>query len=158
MEASPKFTGAVKITYVVYGKQISPFDVDNLTSVQRKFFQDALVEHGVIIEDNYKYIESIEDKFGGIDIDDPRIEATIEAVSNSYTDEDLDNYIKGRIEAYREDLISKGNTIVTNKIINIYNGESKSTKGHYAKALSVDVKNIDIKRHDRDHKLITIKF
>lgn len=53
------------------------FDLNNVVTVVDKFTCDALVECGIIPDDNVKYISSITSRFMGIDRDGARIEITL---------------------------------------------------------------------------------
>jgi hypothetical protein len=52
-------------------------DTNNICSIVDKFFSDALVEAGILPDDNYKYIFSSTFKFGRIDRENPRVDVTI---------------------------------------------------------------------------------
>jgi Holliday junction resolvase RusA-like endonuclease len=52
-------------------------DLDNFIGTVKKFFQDALVESGLIEDDNIKFIISNSETYGGIDKENPRVEAEI---------------------------------------------------------------------------------
>ena len=49
----------------------------NVIAVADKFFQDALTENGCIESDDTKTVTKITSIYGGVDRDDPRIEATV---------------------------------------------------------------------------------
>ena len=51
-------------------------DLDNAVSVVRKFLQDSLVELGYLEEDNWHFIPSSSEEFGGIDPKNGRVEVT----------------------------------------------------------------------------------
>ena len=55
-------------------------DLDNFTSVSKKFFQDAMVELGLIHDDNINHIISTSEYYGGIDRKNPRVMAYITIV------------------------------------------------------------------------------
>lgn len=76
-------TGTCKITYTIYYPTRRLFDIDNIGSVITKFTHDALVEFGILEDDNYKIVEEITYKFGGIDKDDPRCDVVIEEIDNA---------------------------------------------------------------------------
>lgn len=71
-----KIEGKLIISYTYFAKR-NGTDMDNFVSVSKKFFQDALVESGLIGDDNTNYIIESREKFGGIDKESPRIEARI---------------------------------------------------------------------------------
>jgi Holliday junction resolvase RusA-like endonuclease len=67
----------IKVKYTYYAQRNNNPDLDNFTAIVRKFFQDALVEHGLIEDDNVKFIIANSDSYGGIDKDNPRVEAEV---------------------------------------------------------------------------------
>lgn len=69
--------GQISIKFIYYAARNNSPDLDNFTSVVKKFFQDALVELGIIPEDNVNYIISTSEFYGGIDKENPRVEAFI---------------------------------------------------------------------------------
>lgn len=73
----PSMTGKVHIHYVVYAKTRRVFDIDNVTAIHKKYFQDALTELGVLDEDNYNHIPTNSESFGGIDKENPRVDAYV---------------------------------------------------------------------------------
>jgi len=80
LSAFDKMNGKLIISYTYYARQ-NGTDMDNFVSVSRKFFQDALVESGLIDDDNTNYIIESREKFGGVDRDNPRVEARIDIAS-----------------------------------------------------------------------------
>jgi Holliday junction resolvase RusA-like endonuclease len=62
----PKYKTLV-VTYTLYFKGNRKKDVDNYTFPVHKFLMDALVEGGVIEDDNYDYVTEFTTKFGGIE-------------------------------------------------------------------------------------------
>lgn len=75
-------TGTCRIEYTIYYPTRRLFDIDNIGSVITKFTHDALVEFGILEDDNYKIVEEITYKFGGIDKEDPRCDVVIEETNN----------------------------------------------------------------------------
>lgn len=67
----------ISMTYYIYYPNNRVIDLDNIGSVSAKFFQDALVSYGKIIDDNYKFIKDIKFEFGGVDKDNPRVDVVI---------------------------------------------------------------------------------
>ena len=63
-----------KITYTTYFKTDRRHDLDNISP---KFILDGFVEAGLIVDDDYKHIESLTIKCG-IDKENPRMEFLIE--------------------------------------------------------------------------------
>ena len=71
-----KIDGKLSIKYTYYAKR-NGTDLDNFTVIVSKFFQDALSEVGLIDDDNTSVIVSIASVYGGLDRDNPRIEAEV---------------------------------------------------------------------------------
>ena len=55
-------------------------DVDNYSSVIRKFVHDSLVNNGFIADDKHTYIAYTSASFAGYDKDNPRCEVIIEEI------------------------------------------------------------------------------
>ena len=73
--------GPISVKFVYYAARNNSPDLDNFTSVSKKFFQDALVELGFIDDDNVTYITKTTEEYGGIDRDNPRVEAYVRRIS-----------------------------------------------------------------------------
>ncbi len=69
--------GQIKIKYTFYSKHNNNPDLDNFVGTVKKFFQDALVESGLIEDDNVNIIVSNSEYYGGSDKENPRVEAEI---------------------------------------------------------------------------------
>jgi len=67
----------VKIRYTYYARANNCPDLDNFVGTVKKFFQDALVESGLIEDDNVNIIVGNSEWYGGIDRGNPRVEAVI---------------------------------------------------------------------------------
>lgn len=80
-EGLDPIVGKIRIKFVYYAARNNSPDLDNFTSVSKKFFQDACVELGLIEEDNINYIASTSEYYGGIDKENPRVEAFITILS-----------------------------------------------------------------------------
>jgi hypothetical protein len=74
---SNQFLGVIEIHYTVFNKDARKSDVMNWTAVVDKFFQDCLSEMGYIEDDNWQFTKKITSEYGGIDRENPRIEAVI---------------------------------------------------------------------------------
>jgi len=80
---APQFDGLpaiqtkIAIKFVYYAARNNSPDLDNFTSVSKKFFQDAMVELGLLEDDNINHIVSTSEYYGGIDRANPRVEAFI---------------------------------------------------------------------------------
>lgn len=82
IESFDPINHTVKIKYTYYAKR-NGTDLDNFVGMTKKFFQDSLVDHGFLPDDNVKYIVANSECYGGIDKDNPRVEAEIVAYSIS---------------------------------------------------------------------------
>lgn len=63
--------------YTVFPQNKREFDLGNVLPIVQKFTDDALIELGILPDDNYKIVREITYKFGGIDKDNPRAELEI---------------------------------------------------------------------------------
>jgi len=61
----PEFK-TIQVSYTLYFNNKRKKDLDNYTFPMHKFLMDALVENGVIDDDNYEYVTAITTKFGGL--------------------------------------------------------------------------------------------
>lgn len=84
----PQATVPVKITYTLHLPSRHKADIANILSIVDKYFCDALVELGVLEDDNYLFVPEITFRFGSVDKDNPRAEVKVEAydASNNHTD------------------------------------------------------------------------
>ena len=67
----------IRLHFTVYPKDKRLFDLGNLVSIQRKFFEDVLTSEGIITDDNYTIVLGASDSFGEIDKLNPRVEILI---------------------------------------------------------------------------------
>lgn len=63
--------------YKVYMKDHRRSDVGNVVSIHQKFFEDAVVELGLIKDDKYENIPMYIGIYGGIDKENPRVEIEV---------------------------------------------------------------------------------
>ena len=75
-----QFDKAIHMWYTIYLGSKRRLDIANVYSIVDKFLCDALVEEGVIKDDDYKHLVKGGWEFGGIDPDNPRADITIEEV------------------------------------------------------------------------------
>ena len=78
-----KIETPIKIKYNYYAARNNSPDLDNFVGTVKKFFQDALVESGLIEDDNVKFIVGNSEVYGGIDRENPRVEAEIKQLGES---------------------------------------------------------------------------
>lgn len=69
--------GKISVSYEYWAKANNHPDLDNFTSVNKKFFQDAMVELGFIEDDNVSFIGYTSERYMGIDKNNPRIIAKV---------------------------------------------------------------------------------
>lgn len=58
--------GRIKLHYQLHTKSKRKIDIMNFGSIVDKFFCDALTKHGVIVDDNYEFIDFVSFGFGGV--------------------------------------------------------------------------------------------
>lgn len=76
LKVSP-FDEPIIIDYQLYVPSRREIDVSNVLCIVDKYFCDSLVEEGLLVDDNYKYLVQTQYSFGGIDKHNPRAEAQI---------------------------------------------------------------------------------
>jgi Holliday junction resolvase RusA-like endonuclease len=72
----------LRFTYTLYPKTRRRTDVSNPLSIIDKFTCDALVELGIIPDDNYTVIGEVVYKFGEVDKENPRAELSISTLDD----------------------------------------------------------------------------
>ena len=75
------------LEYVFYPGSRQICDTMNICSIVDKFFSDSLKNHGILEDDNYKFIIGHQFCFGGIDRENPRVDVTIRS-SDSIPEEE----------------------------------------------------------------------
>lgn len=75
-ETDSKFT-KVKIIYTLYPKDRRRKDLSNVCSIVDKYVCDALVEKGILPDDDYTVVTNVEFKFGAVDKENPRVDIEI---------------------------------------------------------------------------------
>ena len=73
-------TGRFQFTYTIFPSTGRAFDLGNVCSIVQKFTDDALIEAGLIKDDNYKVVGKVAYEFGKVDKEHPRAELTIERI------------------------------------------------------------------------------
>lgn len=63
--------------YTIFAPTRRLFDLGNVGSIVQKFTDDALMELGLLEDDNYAFVRKVEYCFGGIDKENPRAELLI---------------------------------------------------------------------------------
>lgn len=67
--------------YYFYAALNNGSDLDNFVGAAKKFFQDALVTHGFIEDDNVNFIGKNYEEYMGVDRKNPRIVCKIQVLS-----------------------------------------------------------------------------
>ena len=68
----------IELTYTVFPKTRRKFDLSNVLSIVQKFTDDALVDLGLIKDDDYTIVRSVIYRFGEVDKENPRVELEID--------------------------------------------------------------------------------
>lgn len=76
LDALPNFKRVI-VEYRLFPKSKRRTDIGNVTSIHQKFFEDALVECGKIVDDSYDHVVMSLQSFGKVDKDNPRVEIRI---------------------------------------------------------------------------------
>lgn len=68
----------LKIHYTLFPKSNRKTDIGNVCSIHQKFFEDALVEFGIIEDDNYLFIPETSYSFGSVNKGFPRVDISLD--------------------------------------------------------------------------------
>ena len=79
-----KKLGQSLFIYTVYKGDRRNFDVGNVCAIHQKFFEDALVELGMMDDDKYSIIPMVMFVYGGIDKDNPHVEIEVVEKNKSF--------------------------------------------------------------------------
>lgn len=85
----------VDIWFVLYPATAHEMDTHNICSVHEKFLLDAIVNHGRLEDDNYKFTHWSHYGFGEICRDDPRVDVFIKDSPNGEKIRTYPSFIKG---------------------------------------------------------------
>ena len=75
-----QYQNSIRCHYIYYSKSNRTYDSMNLASIIDKFLMDALIEYGLLKDDNYKLVLFPTFIHGGIDNNYPRCEVYIEEI------------------------------------------------------------------------------
>ena len=67
----------IRVHYQYYSARNNNPDLDNFVSAAKKFFQDAMVNHGFIPDDNVNVIYKNSEEYRGVDKENPRVVARV---------------------------------------------------------------------------------
>lgn len=119
-------------------------DVANFCCIADKFFCDALVEANRLPEDNYEHIPEVRYKFGGIDVNNPRIEATIHPIGNLLPESEEDKMqiilTENEIKQAIEEFVFKSMNVNEDKAIDI---DIRATRGADGTTAVIDILDRD---------------
>ncbi len=73
----PVMARGCSLVYTLYPKTRRKMDLDNGCAIICKYFNDCLVTSGKLPDDNIKYIQSIDFRYGRVDKHFPRVEILI---------------------------------------------------------------------------------
>lgn len=107
-EKVPVKLGAIDVSFTYYAPTKRKFDTANITSIHEKFFMDALVESGLLSDDNHTIVNRSIHMFGGYDKENPRVDVKITPLNKieeevkfmkfEMSNEDIATAIKNHIE------------------------------------------------------------
>ena len=78
------FVGKVRVTYTMYYPDFRLRDIDNSMAVLSKFTLDALVEKGILEDDNYENVIEIRGKLGGVEKANAHCVVEIKEIDDDY--------------------------------------------------------------------------
>lgn len=125
IKALPKMK-KVHIHYIIYPKVKREFDIGNVASIVDKFFSDALVELGILDDDNYKFIPSTSQEFGEFTQEEPHVIAIISDLKTKLESEKPMRILLDQTdfnEAVQDYVAKLGISPNTSVTINVVDGE-----------------------------------
>ena len=134
----PKLVEPVKISYVLYPPTNRELDISNVLCIVDKYFCDALVEAGLMEDDNFNHLPQVEFRFGAVDKENPRAEAFIQPISKSSENSMQITINQTQIEKAILDFMHKRINIKEGTEVRI---EMKATRG--AEGFSANIEIID---------------
>lgn len=134
----PKLVEPVKISYVLYPPTRRELDISNVLCIVDKYLCDALVEAGLMEDDNFNHLPQVEFRFGAVDKENPRAEAFIQPLSKSSENSMQITINQTQIEKAILDFMHKRINIKEGTEVRI---EMKATRG--AEGFSANIEIID---------------
>ena len=134
----PKLVEPVKISYVLYPPTHRELDISNVLCIVDKYLCDALVEAGLLEDDNFNHLPQVEFRFGAVDKENPRAEAFIQPLSKSSENSMQITINQTQIEKAILDFMHKRINIKEGTEVRI---EMKATRG--AEGFSANIEIID---------------
>lgn len=134
----PKLVEPVKISYVLYPPTHRELDISNVLCIVDKYLCDALVEAGLMEDDNFNHLPQVEFRFGAVDKENPRAEAFIQPLTKSSENSMQITINQTQIEKAILDFMHKRINIKEGTEVRI---EMKATRG--AEGFSANIEIID---------------
>lgn len=134
----PKLVEPVKISYVLYPPTRRELDISNVLCIVDKYLCDALVEAGLLEDDNFNHLPQVEFRFGAVDKENPRAEAFIQPIQKSPENSMQITINQTQIEKAILDFMHKRINIKEGTEVRI---EMKATRG--AEGFSANIEIID---------------
>ena len=134
----PKLVEPVKISYVLYPPTRRELDISNVLCIVDKYFCDALVEAGLMEDDNFNHLPQVEFRFGAVDKENPRAEAFIQPLRKSSENSMQITINQTQIEKAILDFMHKRINIKEGTEVRI---EMRATRG--AEGFSANIEIID---------------
>jgi len=132
----PKLVEPVKISYVLYPATHRELDISNVLCIVDKYLCDALVEAGLMEDDNFNHLPQVEFRFGAVDKENPRAEAFIQPVQKSSENSMQITINQTQIEKAIQDFMLKRINIKEGTEIKI---EMKATRGAEGFSAVIDI-------------------
>lgn len=130
----------VMLIYTLFFGSKRRVDISNICSIVDKFFCDTLTEKLIIPDDSYDVVQEVIYRFGGIDKENPRVEALIIDLDSLTDQEDKDmriTLVQSEIEEALTDYIKRQVNLRDGQTISI---DFKATRGNegYSAEIAID--------------------
>lgn len=121
----PVFDKPIMIEYTWFPGGDRRADMDNVTGVTKKYFQDCLVQSGKLKDDDKRSLLKNVEVVGHVDDDNPRIEAVVTELSDEYVaehsvDAQLARHHQRLIEEFADDLLEDKEAMIKTEIFRSY--------------------------------------
>ena len=133
----PKMAG-VKLTFTLFLGSNRSADMNNIICIVEKFFCDALVELGKLPDDSIEFITSTDNRFGGVDKTNPRVEITLEPTEITEEENMQITISQKEIETAITDYVKSQVTINEDQTVSI---DLKATRGADGWSAVIDIQN-----------------
>ncbi len=127
----------LKLTYTLFFGSKRAVDTANICSIVDKFFSDTLVNNQIIPDDNNNIISDIDYRFGGIDVQNPRVDVTISDYQVTEKEEDMRIIlVQSEIEAAITNYVHQQIALKEGQSVTI---EFKNTRGEDGATAEVNI-------------------